>query len=144
MEMIPFEAYLHVNAVMWRQVFKELRALTNDASVKLTPLALNELYEHLWHVGGMLQTESCLDIFDDDFRPWPKHPAEMGGEKFYAIHDRDKVADLEHLRSYQTREDIGVYQTVLMEVFKLFGKGIQWKTLTQALTLTLLGTVRAQ
>jgi hypothetical protein len=125
MEMIPFEAYLHVNAVMWRQVFKELRALTNDASVKLTPFALNELYEHLWHVGGMLQTESCLDIFDDDFRPWPKHQAEMGGDNFYAIHDRVKVADLEHLRSYQTREDIGVYQTVLMEVFKLFGEGIQ-------------------
>ncbi len=71
---------------------------------------------------ALLQTESCLDIF---FRPWPKHPAEMGGDNFYAIHDRDKVADLEHLRSYQTREDIGVYQTVVMEVFKLFGEGIQ-------------------
>ena len=73
----------------------------------------------------MLQTESCLDIFDDDFRPWPKHPFEMGGDNFYTIHDRDKVADLEHLRSYQTREDIGVYRTVQMEVLKLFGEGIQ-------------------
>ncbi len=75
--------------------------------------------------GGMLQTESCFDIFDDDFRPWPKHLAELGGDNFYAIHDRNKVADLEHLRSYQTREDIGAYRTVLMEVFKLFGEGIQ-------------------
>ncbi len=82
---------------------------------------MNDLYECLWHVGELLQTENCLDIFDEDFRPWPKFPAENGGEKFYAIHDRDKGTDLRHLRAFETREDIGVYRTVLMEVFKLFG-----------------------
>ncbi len=30
MEIVQFEAHLHVNAIMWRQVFRELRALTND------------------------------------------------------------------------------------------------------------------
>ena len=29
------------------------------------------------------------------------------------------------LRAYETREDIGVYQPVLLEVFKLFGEGIK-------------------
>ena len=82
---------------------------------------MNDLYECLWHVDELLQTENCLVIFDEDFRPWPKLPAENGGEKFYAIHDRDKGTDLRHLRAFETREDIGVYRTVLMEVFKLFG-----------------------
>ena len=76
---------------MWRQVFRELRALTNDKTMKVNPLQLNELYDHLWNVGELLTTESCLELFDDDFRPWPKHPLELGGDKFYAIHDRNKV-----------------------------------------------------
>ncbi len=29
------------------------------------------------------------------------------------------------LRAHRTREDIGVYEPVLLEVFKLFGEGIQ-------------------
>ncbi len=43
----PPKAYLHVNAIMWRQVFRELRALTNDKTIKVNPLQLNDLYEHL-------------------------------------------------------------------------------------------------
>ena len=76
---------------MWRQVFRELRALTNDKTIKVTPLQLNELYDHLWNVGELLTTDSCLELFHGDFRPWPKHPIEQGGDKFYAIHDRNKV-----------------------------------------------------
>jgi hypothetical protein len=76
---------------MWRQVFRELRALTNDKTIKVNPLQLNELYDHLWNVGELLTTDSCLELFHGDFRPWPKHPLEQGGDKFYAIHDRNKV-----------------------------------------------------
>jgi hypothetical protein len=69
LEMVQFEAYLHVNAIMWRQVFRELKALTNDKTIALNPLELNDLYEELWNVGSLLQTDSCLDIFDDNYRP---------------------------------------------------------------------------
>ncbi len=37
-------------------------------------------------------TDSCLKLLEDDFRPWPKHPSDAGGDNFYAIHDRNKVA----------------------------------------------------
>jgi hypothetical protein len=30
LESLHFEAYVHVNAIMWRVVFKELRGLTNS------------------------------------------------------------------------------------------------------------------
>ena len=82
---------------MWRQVFRELRALTNDKTMKVNPLQLNDLYDHLWNLGELLTTDSCLELLDDDFRPWPKHPLEMGGDKFYAIHDRNKVRGSQHV-----------------------------------------------
>jgi hypothetical protein len=41
MECLYFEAYVHVGAIMWRVVFRELRALTNSKGLELTPLALN-------------------------------------------------------------------------------------------------------
>ena len=94
------KAYLHVNAIMWRQVFRELRALTNDKTMKVNPLQLNDLYDHLWNLGELLTTDSCLELLDDDFRPWPKHPLEMGGDKFYAIHDRNKVRYLQAKERY--------------------------------------------
>jgi len=77
---------------MWRQVFRELRALTNDKTIKVNPLQLNDLYEHLWNLGQLLTTERCFELLNDDFRPWPKHPSDAGGDNFYAIHDRNKVS----------------------------------------------------
>ncbi len=50
---------------MWRQVFRELRALTNDKSMALNALELNDLYEELWNVGTLLQGDSWREIFDD-------------------------------------------------------------------------------
>ncbi len=41
MECLYFEAYVHVEAVMWRVVFRELRGLTNSKGLELTPMALN-------------------------------------------------------------------------------------------------------
>ena len=41
MECLYFEAYVHVGAIMWRVVFKELRGLTNSKGLELNPMALN-------------------------------------------------------------------------------------------------------
>jgi hypothetical protein len=42
---VQFEAFIHVNAVMWRVMYRELRALTNDKKMALNPMDLNDLYE---------------------------------------------------------------------------------------------------
>ena len=92
MEIVQFEAYLHVNAIMWRQMFRELRALTNDKSMGLNPLELNDLYEELWNVGTLLQGDGWRAILDDAYRPWPRLRQDTPiGCKFYAVHDRHKV-----------------------------------------------------
>jgi hypothetical protein len=45
MECLYFEAYVHVGAIMWRVVFRELRGLTNSKGLELNPMALNR-YNH--------------------------------------------------------------------------------------------------
>ena len=92
--MVPFECYVstsksitipkliclplfviyqvHVNAVMWRVVYRELRALTNDSAMNLDPMELCEIYEHVWNVATLLQSDECLSILDEGYRPWPK------------------------------------------------------------------------
>ena len=67
MEMIPYECYVHVNAIMWRVVYRELRALTNDAVMDLNPMELNEVYEEVWNVGTLLMSDEALSILDLDF-----------------------------------------------------------------------------
>ena len=62
---------------MWIVCFKELRALTNTKQLSLSglnvnPMELNDVYEHVWNLGVVLQTEACLSILQRDFRPWPK------------------------------------------------------------------------
>ena len=85
---------VHVNAIMWRMVYRELRALTNDGGMNLNPLELNEVYEQLWNVGTLLRRDDVLQILDKNFRPWPKVTSCRGGaavaEQFYNVHDRDK------------------------------------------------------
>jgi hypothetical protein len=56
---------------MWKTVFQELRGLTNTKAI-LNPIELNDLYDHLWNVGVLLQSEDCLNILNLDFRPWPR------------------------------------------------------------------------
>ncbi len=94
MEMTPFECYIHVNAIMWRVVYRELRALTNDAELHLNPMELNDVYEHLWNVGTLLMTDDGLSVLDSEYRPWPK--VKEGTEEskhFYEVHDRDKQVE---------------------------------------------------
>lgn len=72
-----FQAYVHTCAIMWKVCFKELRALTNTKQLSISglnvnPMELNDIYEHVWNLGVLLQRNECLSILDQDFRPWPK------------------------------------------------------------------------
>jgi hypothetical protein len=85
LENMHFEAYLHVNAIMWKVspptlpnphrrtitdtlpcpqiAFEELRGLTNKTDLQqkgvgLNPMELNDLYDHLWSLGTLLQGET--------------------------------------------------------------------------------------
>ena len=89
--MLPFECYVHVNAIMWRVVYRELRALTNDGAMDLNPMELNDVYEELWNVGVLLMSDEALSILDEDYRPWPivKEGTEES-RHFYTVHERDK------------------------------------------------------
>ncbi len=89
--MLPFECYVHVNAIMWRVVYRELRALTNDGAMDLNPMELNDVYEEVWNVGVLLMSDEALSILDEDYRPWPivKEGTEES-RHFYTVHERDK------------------------------------------------------
>ncbi len=80
---------------MWRVVYRELRAVTNDATLALNPMQLNDIYDHLWDVGTLLTSEDSLTILEEGFRPSPKikHGTEESWD-FYDIHEPDKAADL--------------------------------------------------
>jgi hypothetical protein len=117
MEIIQYECYVHVNAIMWRVVYRELRALTNDGAMALNPMELNDIYEELWNVGTLLQNHGeVLSIMEDDFRPWPKV------KEVYEVHDRAKQTDMALLRKYKSRVDLQSYVVVLKKVLSLSGK----------------------
>ncbi len=44
-EMIPFECYVHANAILWRVMYRELRTLMNDNAIALNPVEINDIYE---------------------------------------------------------------------------------------------------
>ncbi len=121
LECVHFEAYIHVNAIMWRVVFKELRGLTNSKGLEISPTELNTLYEDLYDLDTMLQTTQCMTVFKDGFRPWP-HVLKLGGKskQFYKRMDTYLEEDLVQLRTYESRADIIWERNVL----GLFGKGI--------------------
>jgi hypothetical protein len=109
---------------MWKCLFKELRGLTNTNNM-LNPLELNDLYDHMWHVGVLLQSDDALAVLADDFRPWPQFRAtEAKSIAFYDTLERNKINDLKELRRFETREDVDVYRPILVEVLNLFGIAI--------------------
>jgi hypothetical protein len=69
LELNHFQAYIHVGAAMWETTYEELRMLTNSTHVDLNPLELNEIYDHLWVMGTLLQSGNSLDILAEGFRP---------------------------------------------------------------------------
>jgi hypothetical protein len=124
-ECTHFEAYVHVNAVMWRVVFKELRGLTNSKGLEINPIELNGLYEHLYDLGTLLQTDNSMEVFNTGFRPWP-HVSKPDGksERFYAMVDLNLESDLKRLNNFHDRADSDNYCGLLRQVLKCFGLGI--------------------
>jgi hypothetical protein len=107
---------------MWKCVFQELRGLTNT---KINPMELNDLYDHLWNVGVLLQSDDPLSILDDEFRPWPRARGnEAPSRLFYDNLERHKMTDLAELRQFQTRADLEVYRPILIVVMNSFGVAI--------------------
>ena len=130
LENIRFEAYVHVNAMMWIVAFAELRALTNRKAVcesgfGLNPMGLNDLYEYLWNLGVTLQSENAMVILEQGYRPWPKlHEGDAESEAFYRRLDRNKPAHIDELRAYTTRVDRLRYEQELKTQMALFGKAV--------------------
>jgi len=59
----------------------------------LNPMEINDVYEEVWNVGVLLQSEDSLSCLDLDYRPWPKIKEDTDESKeFYRIHDRNKQA----------------------------------------------------
>ncbi len=130
LENIRFEAYVHVNALMWIEAFAELRSLTNrkavcESSFGLNPMELNDLYEYLWNMGVTLQSENAKVILEPDYRPWPKlHAGDAVSDAFYRRLDRNKHAHIEELCAYTSRVDFVRYDQELKTQLALFGKGV--------------------
>lgn len=123
LELLHFQAYIHVGAIMWDTAFKELRALTNSTTVELNPLQLNETYDHLWAMGEVLMGDTPFDVLAEGYRPWPEVEAMRST---YTTWGKDELAKkrLEQLRGYASRADAAKYVPILKEVLALFGKGI--------------------
>jgi hypothetical protein len=125
-----FEAFVHANAILWKIIFHELRALTNttkisDAGLGVNPLEINDLMDHLWNVAVILRTEQALSVLDDAYRPWPKVRAnEAASKRFYAKLERNRVEDLAELRLFETRVDVGTYRAKLLTILDLAGQAI--------------------
>ncbi len=125
LETIHFEAYCHVCALLWRVIFKELRGLTNSKGLEIDPLTLNEIYEDLYDVGLVMQTDKALCVFDPNFRPRPHlYQNNKRSYKFYTDLERNLEANLNSLRAFTGRVDAIKYEDMLRTVIGLFGKGI--------------------
>lgn len=130
LENIRFEAYVHVNAIMWKVAFAELRALTNrkavaESGLGLNPLELNDLYDHLWNLGVLLKSDNWMSVLQPNFRPWPKvHEGDAVSNKFYSRLEKNKEHDMKELNDFTTRADVMRYTEELQIQLGLFGDGI--------------------
>jgi hypothetical protein len=53
---------------------------------------INDVYEDVWNVGTLLQSDDALSVIQPDFRPWPKvNEASEASRAFYQVHDRNKA-----------------------------------------------------
>ena len=88
-------------------------------------MELNGLYENLYDLGTVLQSDTCFSILDGNFRPWPHVYKDNGrSEKFYKAVDRNLAHDLARLQLDRDREDLEKYTGIMKEVFRCFGCGI--------------------
>ncbi len=99
--------------------------LTFTTGLEINSLELNYIYEYLYDLGIMLQTESCFQVFDDEFRSWPHLYKNKGrSKKFYAGVDSNLKSDLQRIRLNPEREDNEEYNSLMREVLGCFGFGI--------------------
>ena len=152
LENMHYEGYVHVCAILWKVAFEELRGLTNKKSVQdsgrylylhwhptiqtltpslpspgvgLNPMELNDLYDHLWNLGSMLQGDDSLSVLENDYRPWPRVRYTQGPSRAYYDHlDKCKPAALVELKQYELKSDLAVYRPILLEILELFGQAI--------------------
>ena len=71
------------------------KRLHNDSTMNLNPMEINDIYEAVWNVGVVLQSDEALSMFDLDYRPWAK--VKEGTEaftEFYRVHDRNKQVQI--------------------------------------------------
>ena len=130
LENLRFEAYVHVCASMWIVAFRELRGLTNikkleDSGMALNPMELNDLYDCLWAVGDLLNSDNCLSIFEPEYRPWPI--VRLGQEyscRFYSRIERRKQEEVAELSAYNNKADIDVYLPIFKQILGLFGEAV--------------------
>jgi hypothetical protein len=130
LENLHYEAYVHSNAIMWKVAFEELRALTNKkdlqaVGVGLNPMELNDLYDHLWNMGTLLQGEDALSILYDTYRPWLRvRFSQAPSRSYYAHLEKNKAADRVELKQYEKRPDLDIYLPILVDVPQLWGIAI--------------------
>ncbi len=55
-------------------------------------MEITELYEYVWNVGVLLQSDDALSILDLDYRPWPKiKEGTQASTEFCRVHDLNKM-----------------------------------------------------
>ncbi len=146
LENMHYEAYVHVCAILWKVAFEELRGLTNKksiqdsgtfvcidynplkptvtlqlsfsyAGVRLNPMELNDLYDHLWNMGTILQSEDACCVLENDYRPWPRvRYTEAASRHYYDHLEKTKTSALTELKQYKNKTDVAVYRPILLEV----------------------------
>ena len=88
-------------------------------------MELNELYDYLWNMGVLMQSEAGIDIFQPEYRPWPKlHEGDAVSVRFYERLERNKNRDIAELNAFTSRADVARYTQELKKQLVLFGRGI--------------------
>ena len=128
LELRQFAAYVHTLAVMWLVVFEELRALTNSTIIKLNPMELPQLCDHLWKFADVLVGPNPLSVMEPNYRPWPKLRGEGPDTKemyaWYANREKMLKPRRVKLRAFRERHSGEAYTLILKELFLLMGKAI--------------------
>jgi hypothetical protein len=103
---------------MARLCYGAKHCLTNSKGIELNPLELNHLYECLYDLGTLLQSDKCFEVFADNFRAWP-HIYKPGGRSklFYTKIEKNLTEDLIKLRCCTSRDDSVKYSAIMQEVF---------------------------
>jgi hypothetical protein len=85
-------------------------------------MELNDLYDHLWNMGSLLQGEDALSILDAGYRPWPRVRYSHATSCSYYDHlERNKTAEWIELKQYEKWVDLATYRPILVEVLQLYG-----------------------